>query len=160
MAKLYELTGDIKALESMDLDAETLDDSIEGIAGEFEEKAKGILAFTENMNGDIEALDSQIKRLTERKNVLTNRKNNLRAYLLHNSEALGITKSEFPLFTASLRKCVEVAEIIDQDARPDEYIDVKVTEKPDINALKRDLKAGKAINGVSLQRNPTTNTIE
>jgi hypothetical protein len=160
MAKLYELTGDIKALESMDLDAETLADSIEGIAGEFEEKAKGILAFTENMNGDIDALDSQIKRLTERKKVLTNRKNNLRAYLLHNMEASGITKIECPLFTASLRKGVEVAEIIDQDAIPDEYIDVKVTEKPDINALKRDLKAGKEINGVSLKRNPTTITIK
>ena len=80
MAKLYELKGDIKALESMDMDAETVADSIEGIAGEFEEKAKGILAFTENMNGDIYALDSQIKRLTERKKVLTNRKHNLRAY--------------------------------------------------------------------------------
>jgi len=74
MTKLYELTGDIKALESLDLDAEMLADSLEGIAGEFEEKAKGILAFTENMNGDIDALESQIKRLTERKKVLTNRK--------------------------------------------------------------------------------------
>ena len=92
MAKLYEVTGDIKALESIDLDAETLTDSIEGIAGEFEEKAKGILAYTENMNGDIDALDSQIKLLTERKKVLTNRQNNLRAYLLHYMEASGITK--------------------------------------------------------------------
>ena len=78
-AKLYELTEDIKALEAMDLDAETLADSIDVIAVEFEEKAKGILAFTENMNGDIDALDSKIKRLTERKKVLTNSKNNLRA---------------------------------------------------------------------------------
>lgn len=160
MTKLYELTGDIKALESMDLDAETLADSLDGVTGEFEEKAKGILAFTENMNGDIDALESQIKRLTERKKVLTNRKSNLRSYLLHNMEASGITKIECPLFTASLRKGMEIAEITNQDLIPDEYIEVKVTEKPDLNALKRDLKAGKEINGVSLKRNPTTITIK
>jgi hypothetical protein len=160
MAKLYELTGDIKALESMDLDAETLADSLEGISGEFEEKAKGILAFTENMNGDIEALDSQIKRLTERKKVLTNRKNNLRAYLLHNMEASGITKIECPLFTASLRKGIEVVDVQDSESIPDEYIEIQVTEKVDKAALKRDIKAGKEINGVSLKRNPTTITIK
>jgi len=75
-------------------------------------------------------------------------------------EASGITKIECPLFTASLRKGIEVVDIQDADAIPDEYIEMQVTEKVDKAALKRDIKAGKEINGVSLKRNPTTITIK
>jgi len=160
MTKLYELTGNIKALESMDLDAETLADSLEGITGEFEEKAKGILAFTENMNSDIDALSNEIKRLQHRKSVIENRKNRLREYLLHNMEASGINKIECPYFTASLRKGSESVEIESLESIPDEYVKVEVKETPDKTAIKRDLKAGIEINGASLKRGATTIVIK
>lgn len=160
MTKLYELTGNIKALESLDLDTETLADSLEGIAGEFEEKAKGILAFTENMNGDIDALSNEIKRLQGRKSTLENRKKRLREYLLHNMEASGIRKIECPYFTASLREGSESVDIDDLESIPDEYVKVEVKETPDKTAIKRDLKAGIEINGVSLNRGATTIVIK
>lgn len=160
MTKLYELTDNMKELEKLDLDSETMADSLEGLTGEFEEKARGILAFTENMNGDIDALDTQIKRLTERKNVLVNRKDRLRKYLLINMEASGITKIECPFFTASIRKGVESVSITDQQSIPDEYVKVEVVEKADKAAIKRDLKAGIEIKGASLVRGDNTITIK
>lgn len=156
MAKLYELTGDLLALEDLDLDSDTLSDTLEAINGEFNDKAIGILKFTENMNSDIESIDSEIKRLQARKKAIENRKARLRDYLLHNMEASGITKIECPFFTASVRKGVESVEITDLDSLPDEYVSVKVETKPDKSAIKRELKAGKEIQGATLKRGNNT----
>ena len=160
MTKLYELTSDMKGLEDLDLDSETLSDTLEGLTGEFNQKAIAILSFTENMNSDIEALSNEIKRLQARKKVYENRKQRLREYLLHNMEASGINKIECPLFTASLRKGVESVEIQDQSLIPDDYVKIEVVEKADKAAIKRDLKAGKEINGATLKRGATTITIK
>lgn len=156
MAKLYELTGDLLALEDLDLDSDTLSDTLEAINGEFNDKAIGILKFTENMNSDIESIDSEIKRLQARKKAIENRKARLRDYLLHNMEASGITKIECPFFTASVRKGVESVEITDLDSLPDDYVLVKVETKPDKTAIKRELKAGKEIPGATLKRGNNT----
>lgn len=160
MSKLYELTGDMKELERLDIDSETLSDTLDGIVCEFKDKAVAILSFAENMNSDIDALNNEIKRLQARKKVFENRKARLREYLLYNMEKSGITKIECPKFTASLRKGVESVEIQDQSLIPDEYVEVEVTEKADKAAIKRDLKAGKEINGVTLKRGATTITIK
>ena len=156
MSKLYELTGDMKELEKLDIDAETLNDTLDGIVCEFNDKAVAILSFAENMNSDIDALSNEIKRLQARKKVFENRKKRLREYLLHNMEKSGITKIECPQFTASLRKGVESVEIQDQKSLPDDYVSVEVLEKPDKAAIKRDLKAGKEIQGATLVRGATT----
>ena len=156
MAKLYELTGDMKQLEKLDIDSETFNDTLDGIMCEFNDKAVAILSFTENIDADISTINEQIKRLQERKKVFENRKNRLREYLLFNMEANGITKIECPYFTASLRKGSESVVIEDEDAIPDEYVTVEVTQKSDKTAIKRDLKAGKEISGVSLKRGATT----
>lgn len=160
MTKLYELTGNMKELETLDLDSETMSDTLEAIQGEFNDKAIAILSFTENMNGDIDALSNEIKRLQGRKTVLENRKKRLREYLLHNMEASGINEIECPYFTASLRKGSESVDIDDLESIPDEYVKVEVKETPDKTAIKRDLKAGIEINGVSLKRGATTIVIK
>lgn len=160
MTKLYELTGSMKDLESLDLDSETLSDTIEAVTGEFNDKAVAILSFTENMSGDIDKLSAEIKRLQARKSVFENRKKRLREYLLYNMESSGITKIECPYFTASIRKGVESVCIDDQELIPDDYITMEVTEKVDKAAIKRDLKAGNQISGVSLKRCANTITIK
>jgi len=160
MTKLYELTGNMKELETLDLDSETMSDTLEAIQGEFNDKAIAILSFTENMNGDIDAISNEIKRLQGRKAVLENRKKRLREYLLHNMEASGINKIECPYFTASLRKGSESVDIDDLESIPDEYVKVEVKETPDKTAINRDLKAGIEINGVSLKRGATTIVIK
>lgn len=160
MTKLYELTGDMKELEKLDIDSETLNDTLDGIVCEFNDKAVAILSFAENMNSDIDALSNEIKRLQARKKVFENRKARLREYLLYNMEKSGIPKIECPQFTASLRKGVESVDITDQSKLPDDYVTIEVVEKPDKAAIKRDLKAGKEISGACLKRGETTIVIK
>lgn len=154
--KLYELTGEMLSLENLDLDSDTLNDTLESLSGEFNDKAVAVLKFTENMNSDIDSLSHEIKRLQERKKVFENRKKKLREYLLYNMEKSGISKIECPFFTASIRKGVESVEIESQCDLPDEYVKVEVIESADKNAIKRDLKAGKEINGAKLVRGANT----
>lgn len=156
MTKLYELTGNMKELESLDLDADTMADTLEAISGEFNDKAVAILKFTENMNGDIDAISNEIKRLTDRKKALENRKQRLRNYLFENMEAAGITKIECPYFTATIRKGVEVVEIEDIDLIPPEFVEIEVKQKADKQAIKRALKAGEEVQGASLKRGNST----
>ena len=154
--KLYELTSDLIELESLNLDDDSLADTLEAVSGEFNDKAVAILKFTENMSGDIRCLSSEIKRLQERKKVIENRKAKLRDYLLYNMEKSGVTKIECPFFTASIRKGSESVEIENSELLPDEYVTVEVVEKADKNAIKRDLRAGKEISGAKLVRGANT----
>ncbi len=158
--KLYELTGALADLSSMDLNDEAVQNSLEAIQGDFNDKAIAIIKLTENMTADTTAIDAEIDRLKARKQVIENRKKSLREYLLHNMEACNITKIECPLFTASLRKGVESVEIEDQSKLPDEFVTIEVVTKPDKNLIKAKLKAGEDVPGATLKRGATTLTIK
>ena len=158
--KLYEITGALADLSSMDLDDEAVQTSLELAQGDFRDTAVAIIKLTENMTADTSAIDAEIKRLQERKKVIENRKQSLRAYLLHNMQASKITKIECPLFTASLRSGVESVDIIDQSQIPDEFVNVEVVTSPDKKAIKAALSAGKEVPGAALKRGATTITIK
>ena len=158
--KLYEITGQLADLSSMDMDDEAVKNTLEMVQDDFNSKAIAIIKLAENMDADTSAIDAEIERLKSRKQVLVNRKQQLRDYLLHNMEASGIQKIECPLFTATLRKGVESVEIEDQSKLPDEFVSVEVVTKPDKNAIKAALKAGQEVLGASLKRGATTITIK
>jgi len=156
MAKLYELTGNLKELESSDFDEQTLKDTLEAVGGEFNDKAVALLKVIENLNGDTSTIDDEINRLKARKTAIANRQKSMRQYLLFNMQESGINKIQCPLFTASLRKGSERVVIDDELVIPDEYAQIEVVTKIDKNAIKRDLKAGKEIPGARIERGETT----
>lgn len=158
--KLYEITGAMADLSSMDLSDEAVKNSLECIQGDFNSKAIAIIKLSENLEADTSAIDAEIERLKSRKQVIVNRKNSLREYLLHNMQAANIQKIECPLFTASLRKGVESVEIIDQSQIPDEYVNVEVVTSPDKKAIKAALSAGLEVPGATLKRGATTIVIK
>ena len=154
--KLYEIIGDLKALEESDIEGQALIDTLESVQGEFNDKAVSILKIVENLNGDTAQIDAEIKRLQDRKRLIQNRQKSMRDYLLRNMQAAGISKISCPLFTASLRRGSESVQIDDVSIIPDELVKVEVSEKPDKRAIKEKLKAGEDIPGVSLVRGETT----
>lgn len=152
MSHLYELTGQFKELsilaDGVDEDmAVAVRDTMEAIEGEFQEKGKAIAMIALNIDGDLEAIQSQIDRLTERKRVITNRKNSLKEYLRENMDASGITKITHPLFTITCGKG-RPSVVIDNEADiPDEYMSVKTTMSPDKTAIAAAIKAGLEVPG-------------
>lgn len=152
MTTLYTITEQFKELAAL---AETADedlsvalhDTMEGIEGEFQEKGKAIAMITLNIDGDLEAIQSQIDRLTERKRVITNRKESLKEYLRSNMDAAGITKITHPLFTITCGKGKPIVVIDDEKAIPDDFVNVKVTSAPDKAAIAKALKDGQKVPG-------------
>ncbi|MCK9802130.1 siphovirus Gp157 family protein [Pseudomonas sp. MAFF 302030] len=152
MTALYTITEQFKELaalaETADEDlAVALRDTMEGIEGEFQEKGKAIAMVTLNLDGDLEAIQSQIDRLTERKRLISNRKESLKEYLRTNMDAAGITKITHPLFTITCGKGKPIVVIDDEKAIPDEFVNVKVTSAPDKAAIAKALKDGQEVPG-------------
>lgn len=152
MTALYEISKQYQELaalaDSGDEDlAIAVRDTMEGIEGEFQEKGKALAMVTLNMDGDLEAIQSQIDRLTERKRILQNRKESLKEYLRTNMEAAGITKITHPLFTITLGKGKPIVVIDEESAIPDEFMNTKVTTTPSKADIARAIKEGKEVPG-------------
>lgn len=152
MSTLYELTGQFKDLavlaDGSDEDmAVAVRDTMEAIEGEFQEKGKAIAMIALNIDGDLEAIQSQIDRLTERKRIITNRKESLKEYLRENMDASGITKITHPLFTITCGKGKPRVVIDSEDDIPDEYMTVKTSMSPDKVAIAAAIKEGIEVPG-------------
>lgn len=158
--KLYEITGALADLASMDLDDEAVKTTLECVQGDFNDKAIAIIKLAENLDSDTSAIDAEIERLKARKQVIVNRQKSLREYLLHNMETSGITKIECALFTASLRKGIESVEIENESLLPDEFISVEVVTKPDKKAIKQAIQSGQQVPGATIKRGATSIVIK
>lgn len=144
--KLYELSAQYRELQTMD--AEFVEDTLEGIEGEIEVKAENLLAVVSNINSDVDAISNEIKRLQARKKTLTTRQDWLREYLRDNMEAAGIDKITCPLFTITLRKPTKIVDVLEPDLLPEDF--QKVTIAPDKVAIKKALESGIEIPGCKL----------
>lgn len=152
MTALYEISKQYQELaalaDSGDEDlAIAVRDTMEGIEGEFQEKGKALAMVTLNMDGDLDAIQAQIDRLSERKRILQNRKDSLKEYLRTNMEAAGITKITHPLFTITLGKGKPIVVIDEESQIPDEYMNTKVTSTPAKAEIAKAIKEGKEVPG-------------
>ena len=141
--KLYEITGALLELlemaEEKDLDQQTINDTMEAVELEFEEKADGYAKIIKTLEGDVDSLDKEIKRLTGRKNTVKNNivsiKNNLENAML----VTGKTKFKTLLFNFGIQKNPASVVIDDESQIPQEYL-VPQEPKVDKAAIKDYLK--------------------
>lgn len=155
MPHLYELTKQMQGLQLLidggEMSADDLSDTLEGLAGDLMSKGKNVLLFMANLKGDIDAFDSEIKRMTARKKTMQNNHDWLKNYLRSNMIDCGIQKIESPVFTASLRKAGVMVEITSETELPVKY-QTMVPASWNINKAQilKDLKAGIDIPGAKL----------
>lgn len=129
---------------------EAVADTMEGITADFEQKGQAVVVIFKGMEADIEAIDSELKRLSEKKKAIQNRVEWLRNYLRDNMAATGITKISCPLFNITLSEAAKQVEVFDESALPDDYVTVKTVLSPDKRKLLADLKEGVDIPGAML----------
>lgn len=152
MTALYQISKEFQELatlaETADEDlAVALHDTMGAIQAEFEDKGKAIAMIALNIDGDLEAIQSQIDRLTERKRIINNRKDSLKEYLRTNMEASGINKITHPLFTITLGKGKPIVVIDEESKIPDEFMNVKVTSSPAKAEIAKAIKEGLEVPG-------------
>lgn len=154
MTKLYELTEQYKEL-SLLADCEEMKeavaDTLDGLQGEFNDKAQAITGLILNMDSDTNAIDEEIKRLTDRKKVIQNRQQSIKDYLRINMERTGIKKISCPLFTITCVQGRQIVSIDNEQALPEEFLTVKTVISPDKRAIESQLKAGVEVPGAHLE---------
>ena len=155
MPHMYELTTQMEGLQALieegELDAETLQDTLDGLNTDLMEKGQDVLHFLANLDGDIKAFNDEINRMTARKKTLQNHHIWLKEYLRTNMIANDITKIECPVFTATLKKPGKKVEIVNEKDLPVEYQTmVPASWKINLVQIGKDLKAGIKIPGATL----------
>ncbi|ULT72992.1 siphovirus Gp157 family protein [Pseudomonas sp. BC42] len=145
MTELYALTGQMAELAALaDTDDEGLrqaiQDTMDGIKGEFEVKADSIVMLRRNIEGDIDAIDKEVDRLNELKRIKKNTVGQLSDFLRRNMEAADIKSIKRPLFTITLALSPEKVIVDDEKAVPDEFVSLKSVITPDKKTIAVRLK--------------------
>lgn len=155
---LYELATEYREaaaqLADLDLPAEVVADTLEGLSGDLTVKATNVGFVIRNM----EALAAQIKdaeaAMAARRKALEARADRVREYLLMNMQACGIKKIESPHFTISLRTNAPKVVIDDPEAIPMEFWRQPPIPSPEIDkkAISAEIKAGVTVAGAHLEQ--------
>lgn len=147
MSSLYEVTGNILALQEMlesPLDDEdVLKDTLEAVQGEYEIKLESCCKVIKNLEADMEALKNEAKRLTDKRKVLENNVDRLKKAMFDSMKATGTDKVKGQLFTVAIQKNggkLPVIVDVDTSELPDEL--VKIIESPDLEAIGKLLESG------------------
>jgi hypothetical protein len=160
MTSLRELTSELLEVRDLALDpdipAEAIRDTLDGMAGLFNDKAIKIVHVITNGGSDVAALDAEIARLAERKKIIQNAQARLKDYLRFNMEATGTTKITSPLFTITLAKGRDIAVIDSEKDLPDDYVNVKTTVTPAKAIILKALKEGVDVPGAHIEKSKTS----
>jgi hypothetical protein len=155
---LYQLADEYRqqldALSDMELDEQTLADTLESLGGELTEKATNVAMFICNLEGMADQIRNAEKQMAERRTELENRAERIRDYLLTNMIRCGMTKIDSPWFSVSVRNNPPSVVIDDMDALfafNEDYIVTKTEHSPDKKAIAAAIKAGKSVAGVHME---------
>lgn len=155
---LYELAADFREtadrLADMELDEQTLRDTLESIAYPVEQKAVQVAAFVRNLEATAEQIKQAEKQMADRRKAMESRAANVRQYLMDNMRACGFTKIEHPMFKIAIRQNPESVVIEDERQIPVDYMRQPETPPPvpDKALMKQAMQDGHEIPGAKLTR--------
>jgi hypothetical protein len=158
MTQLYVLAQDFRAvaekLTDMDLDEQTLADTLEGMAGELEVKATNTAMMIRNLEANAAAIKEAEAAMAARRKALENRAARVKDYLLANMLVAGIQKVESPYFKLAVRENPAAVEIYEPGLIPAQYMrqPEPPPPAPDKTAIKDALKDGQDVPGCKLTR--------
>ncbi|WP_020565048.1 siphovirus Gp157 family protein [Methylosarcina fibrata] len=153
---LYDLsTNYCQALDfltdpELDLPIEAVNDTLESLSGELEDKAVNVAKFLRNMETMAEAIKNAEAAMAKRRKALENRAQWLKYYLKDSMERTGITEIECPYFKLSVQNNPPAVHVLDEDAVPAEFKEQVVSWKIDKAAIRKAVQAGENVAGVSL----------
>jgi hypothetical protein len=143
-----------EALANMELDEQTLADTLEGLSGELEVKAANVAMFVRNLEATAEAIKTAEKQMADRRKALESRASRVRTYIKDSMSRAGITKIDSPYFSLAIKNNPASVVIDDEGVIPSEFMrqPEPPPPSPDKKAIGEALKAGSAIDGAHLEQ--------
>lgn len=155
---LYRLADEyveaVEKLSDLDLDEQTISDTLEGLAGELEVKAVNVACFVRNLEASADAIKQAEAHMIARRKAMENRAARIKAYLLQNMERTGITKIECPQFKIAIRENPGSVVIDMLNAIPEDYLRQPEPPPavPDKALIAKAIKDGFTVPGAHLER--------
>lgn len=155
---LYQLADEyavaVQRLSDLELDDQTIADTLEGLQGALEIKATNVAMFARNLEAAAEQIRQAESAMAARRKAIENRAGRIREYLMVNMEKAGISKIECPYFRIAVRENPPAVVIDMQGEIPQEFM--KQPEppppSPDKKAIAEAIKAGRSVPGAHLER--------
>lgn len=155
MSSLFELTGkylDVKNLAEQGVDEQTIMDTLESIDDEIEIKADGYAAVIKHLKGNVEMIDSEIKRLQQLKSTHKNTEKRMKENLYDNMKMTGKTKFKTNLNNFYVKKNPPSLQVEDEGRIPEDYfITSKALDKKSLLQYMKDNELD-AFEGVRIQQ--------
>lgn len=150
---LWEISERFRSMqllaESDDLPPEVIRDTLEGIDGDWEDKAEAVAAYIQNIEAAAEAKAEAAKAMQARAKMLEKRAESLRMYLLLQFQFMGKTRVECGPFALVLKNNPQSVIVDDETAVPDAYKVQKPPPPPTVDktAVGQAIKDGKEVPG-------------
>ena len=155
---LYEIANEYREtaakLAEMDLDEQTLADTLEGEAWPVEEKARAVAMVAVNLTATAEAYKAHAKKAAERAAAISRRAEWLEHYLLTCMESCGISEIKGDAISLTIRNNPQSVEIFDAAQIPESMLrhPEPPPPAPDKKKILDAMKAGEEIPGARIIR--------
>lgn len=155
---LYQLTAQRLELQnkllSLDFDAETIADTLEGESAALQSKIEDYGFVIRNMEAFGDAIKAEEKRFADRRKAHELKVEKIKAWLLTNMQACGITKIECPAFSVIVKTNPPKVVVDNEQAIPDRFLVVPdlPPPAPDKKAIAAALKNGEVVEGCHLEQ--------
>ena len=155
---LYQLSTEYEEAAHKMLDAgyddQTIADTLEGLSGEFNDKAESVTKFIRNLEAASAARSAEAKRLADEAKAIDKKIEGIKQYLLTSMQRTGIEKVSGQLFVISLQNNPASVHVTDESLIPRDYW--KQPEPPppslDKNLIKQAIKDGHTVPGAELKQ--------
>lgn len=159
--RLYQIADDyLTALDALaeldDLPPEAIADTLEGLAGTFQDKAANVAAYIRTLEAEAAAIAEARKAMEQRQSALERHAGRLRDYLKGQMERTGIPRVKNPWIAVRVQPNPPSVVIEDETMLPDRFKQPVTTLKLLKSDIARALKAGEPVFGAHLQ---TTNRL-
>ena len=157
MTALFILAQEHRALadklHDLDLDEQTILDTLEGESTDLVEKGKNVAAIFRNLESDAKQIKEAEQQLSERRKAIEKRAEQLKNYLKTNMEVASISKIECPWFIVSIAQNQEAVTVDDESLIPRDYFkEIPATYQLDKALVKQAIKDGYEVPGARLTR--------
>jgi len=158
MTTLYLLAHEYRAaadqLADLELDDQTIADTLEGMAGELEVKATSVAMMARNLEATAAAIKDAEAQMASRRKALERRSEWLRRYLLESMQHAGIKRVECPQFALTVRDNPAAVDVFESALVPAEFMRQPEPPPvaPDKKAIRDALAAGTDVPGCRLTK--------
>lgn len=144
----------LETLGDLDLPEEVINDTLLGLTGDLEVKAKDVAGFALHLDAMSQAIKDAESKMAHRRKVLENRAKSIRAYIKSCMDTAGITKIECPYFKLQIKNNPPSVFIEDESSIPAEFMRTPEPPPPapDKKLIGEALKSGISVKGCRLDK--------